>query len=44
LTFQLAVAAIVLGAAPLRSAPSRGTVGLAVLCGVAAFLVDVYLY
>jgi hypothetical protein len=28
----------------LAAAPARRTIGLAVLCGLAAFLVDVYLY
>ena len=42
--FALAVAAVGLAAGPLAAAPSRRTAGLAVLCGLAAFLVDVYLY
>ena len=42
--FALALAAVSLAAGPLATAPSRRTVGLAVLCGLAAFLVDVYLY
>jgi hypothetical protein len=29
---------------PLAAAPARRTIGLAALCGLAAFLVDVYLY
>jgi hypothetical protein len=42
--FALAVAAIGLAGGPLAAAPSRRTAGLAVLCGTAAFLIDVYLY
>jgi hypothetical protein len=42
--FALAAAAVLLGAGPLAAAPSRRTTGLAALCGLAAFLVDVYLY
>ncbi len=42
--FALAVTAVVLGVGPLAAAPTRRTIGLAVLCGLAAFLVDVYLY
>jgi len=42
--FALAVTAVVLGVEPLAAAPTRRMIGLAVLCGLAAFLVDVYLY
>ena len=33
-----------LGVGPLAAVPTRQTVKLAGLCGLAAFLVDVYLY
>lgn len=42
--FALAATAVLLGAGPLASGPARRTVILAALCGLAAFLVDVYLY
>jgi hypothetical protein len=42
--FALAATAVLLGVGPLAAAPARRTIGLAVLCGLAAFLVDVYLY
>ena len=42
--FALAATAVLLGVGPLAAAPGRRTIGLAVLCGLAAFLVDVYLY
>jgi hypothetical protein len=42
--FALAATAVLLGIGPLAAAPARRTIGLAVLCGLAAFLVDVYLY
>jgi hypothetical protein len=42
--FALAATAVLLGVGPLAAAPSRRTVALAALCGLAAFLVDVYLY
>lgn len=42
--FALAVAAVGLAVGPLAAAPARRTTGLAALCGLAAFLVDVYLY
>jgi hypothetical protein len=42
--FALAATAVLLGVGPLAAAPSRRTIGLAALCGLAAFLVDVYLY
>jgi hypothetical protein len=35
---------VLLGVGSLAAAPTRRTIGLAVLCGLAAFLVDVYLY
>jgi hypothetical protein len=40
----LAATAVLLGLGPLAAAPARRTIGLGVLCGLAAFLVDVYLY
>jgi hypothetical protein len=42
--FALAATALLLGVGPLAAAPTRRTMGLAVFCGLAAFLVDVYLY
>ena len=42
--FALATAAVLLGVGPLSAAPARRAIGLALLCGLAAFLVDVYLY
>jgi hypothetical protein len=42
--FALAATAVLLGVGPLTAAPARRTIGLAALCGLAAFLVDVYLY
>jgi len=42
--FALAATAVLLGVGPLAAAPARRTVALAALCGLAAFLVDVYLY
>jgi hypothetical protein len=42
--FALAATAVLLGVGPLAAAPARRTIGLAVLCGLAAFVVDVYLY
>jgi hypothetical protein len=42
--FALAAAAVLLGIGPLATAPARRTIGLAVLCGLAAFMVDIYLY
>lgn len=42
--FALAATAVLLGVGPLAAAPARRTIGRAVLCGLAAFLVDVYLY
>jgi len=42
--FALAATAVLLGVGALAAAPARRTIRLAVLCGLAAFLVDVYLY
>jgi hypothetical protein len=42
--FALAATAVLVGVGPLAAAPTRRTIGLAVLCGLSAFLVDVYLY
>jgi hypothetical protein len=42
--FALAATAVLLGLGSLSGAPTRRTIGLAILCGLAAFLVDVYLY
>src|SRR5215216_1639449 len=42
--FAFAVTAALLGVGPLAAAPARRTIRLAALCGLAAFLVDVYLY
>jgi hypothetical protein len=42
--FALAATAIVLGLGPLAGQPARRTVTLSLLAGLAAFLVDVYLY
>ena len=42
--FALATTAVLLGVGPLAATPARRTIGLAVLCGLAAFLVDGYLY
>ena len=42
--FALAVATLVLGFGPLRDEAARRVALLSVLCGIAAFLVDVYLY
>jgi hypothetical protein len=42
--FALATAALVLGAGVLPTAPARRVAGYAAVCGLAAFLVDVYLY
>ena len=42
--FALAATAVLLGVGPLAAAPARRTIELAALCGLAAFLVDVYLY
>ena len=42
--YTLALAALVLGAGPLAAEPGRRVAVSALLCGLAAFLVDVYLY
>jgi hypothetical protein len=42
--FALAATAVLLGVGSLAAAPARRTIELAMLCGLAAFLVDVYLY
>ena len=42
--FAMAATAIILGFGPLRQLPARGAVSLSLLAGLAAFLVDVYLY
>ena len=42
--FAVAVGTLVLGFGPLRNEPSRRLALLALLCGLGAFLVDVYLY
>jgi hypothetical protein len=42
--FAVAVTAALLGLGPLGSAPARRPVAYALLAGLAAFLVDVYLY
>ena len=42
--FAVAVATVVLGLGPVRDGPGRRVAMLALLCGLGAFLVDVYLY
>jgi hypothetical protein len=42
--FALATAAILLGLGPLSTQPSRRTVSSALVVGLAALLVDIYLY
>jgi len=42
--FAIAATALILGLGPLGTEPARRVVGLALLAGLAAFLVDVYLY
>ena len=42
--FALAVAAVVLGGGVLPAVPARRVTGYAAVCGLVAFLVDVYLY
>jgi hypothetical protein len=42
--FALAVATLLLGLGPYATQPSRRTATLALLTGLAAFVVDVYLY
>jgi hypothetical protein len=42
--FALAAAGLLLGGAVLPAVPARRVAGYAALCGLIAFLVDVYLY
>ena len=42
--FAFAVAAILYGIGPLRAEPARRTVAYGLLAGLAALLVDIYLY
>jgi hypothetical protein len=42
--FAIGATALILGLGPLGTKPARRVVGLALLAGLAAFLVDVYLY
>ena len=42
--FTVAVAVVILGFGPLRAEPGRRLALLSLLCGLGAFLVDVYLY
>jgi hypothetical protein len=42
--FTVAVAAVILGFGPLRVEPGHRVVVYSLLCGLGAFLVDVYLY
>jgi len=42
--FTVAVAAVVLGLGPQRAEPGRRLAVYSLLCGLGAFLVDVYLY
>jgi hypothetical protein len=42
--FALATTTLLLGLGPLRAEQSHRTIRLALLAGLAAFLVDVYLY
>ena len=42
--FTLAATTLVLGLGPLATGPTRRTVGYALLAGLVAFLIDVYLY
>jgi hypothetical protein len=42
--FATAAAALILGLGPLRGASGRRLALVALACGIAAFLVDVYLY
>lgn len=42
--FALAAAGLLLGAGVLPAVPARRVAGYAAVCGLAAFLVDVYLY
>jgi len=42
--FAFAVGALAYGLGPLGAEPARRTTGYALLAGLAAFLVDIYLY
>jgi hypothetical protein len=42
--FAVAVAAVILGFGPMRAEPGRRVAVSSLLCGLGAFLVDVYLY
>ena len=42
--FAMAATALILGLGPLRARPAQRTITAALLAGLAAFLVDVYLY
>lgn len=42
--FALPVASVLLGLVAVRALRARRVVGYTVLCGLVAFLVDVYLY
>lgn len=42
--FAVAAATVLLGLGPVRNEPARRVAVLALLCGLGAFLVDVYLY
>lgn len=42
--FTIATATVILGVGPLRTRPSTALVQLAILAGIAALLVDIYLY
>jgi hypothetical protein len=42
--FTLAATGLLLGSVVLPAVPARRVIGYATVCGVAAFLVDVYLY
>jgi hypothetical protein len=42
--FATALGALLLGFAPLRAAPGRRVAAAALVCGIAALLVDIYLY
>jgi hypothetical protein len=42
--FAVAAAGLLLGLGVLPAVPARRVAGYAVLCGLAAFLVDIYLY
>jgi hypothetical protein len=42
--FAVAAAGLLLGAGVLPAVPARRVAGYALVCGLAAFLIDVYLY